>query len=59
MAQSGNRAQHTLVGLVGEGDRAPALPTIAAQAVEAAVVAGTRIGVGGDESGGLSTLVLV
>ena len=59
MAQCGNRAQYALVGLMGEGDWAPALPPIAAQAVEAAVVAGARIGVGGDECGGLSALVLV
>ena len=59
MAEGGDGAQHTLVRFVGEGDRAPPLPTIAAEAIEAAVVAGARVSIGGDESGRLRALLLV
>ena len=59
MAEGGDGAQHALVRFVGEGDRAPALPPIPAQAVQATVVARARVGVGGDESGWLSALLLL
>ena len=59
VAECGDGAQDPLVRLMGEGDRAPTLPTITTQAIEAAVVARARVGIGGDESGRLRALLLV
>ena len=49
-AEGGQAAQEAPVGLVRPGDGAVALPAVAAQRVEAAVVAGAGVGVGLDRA---------
>ena len=51
--EGGQAAQEALVGLVRPGNRAVALPAVAPQRVQAAVVAGAGVGVGVDGTGRL------